>query len=161
MKKLTAACALFLVLSGSAIAQSDSYGPGRELAEQVYGSIEDNPDGAADLGEFVKFGGDIFVSMDYDQNGSIDIDEFRSWDFGFDYIAEGEGQERAFETAQKIIFAIWDRDTDGSISQSEYQKSMASDFRRADTNDDAYLSRKEFLSGYIVVLAYRAAIVGK
>ena len=161
MRTLTLACALLLGLPFTAEAQADEATPGRELAELIYGSIEESQTGSADLGEFVNFGRDIFVSMDADENGSIDPGEFTEWDFGFNYIAEDEGQNRAFQTAQKIIFAIWDHDGDGTIGRQEYQKSMAWDFRRADTDNDAFLTREEFLRGYIINLAYRAAIIGQ
>ncbi len=160
MRILTATCALLLALPSAGLAQSDAQTPGRELAELIYGSIEDNPNGAADMGEFVNFGQDIFASMDTDESGSIDPVEFTEWDFGFNFIAEDEGQERAYQTAQKVLFAIWDHDGDGKIERREYHKSMVWDFRRADTDDDAFLTREEFLSGYVVNLAYRAALTG-
>ncbi len=160
MRTLTAICALLLALPASGLAQSGESTPGRELAELVYGSIEDSPNGAADMGEFVDFGQEIFVSMDSDESGSISLGEFTEWDFGFNFIAEDAGQARAYETAQKILFAIWDHDADGEIARREYQKSMVWDFRRADTDDNALLTRDEFLSGYVVNLAYRAAITG-
>ncbi|WP_100269163.1 EF-hand domain-containing protein [Epibacterium ulvae] len=161
MKTLTATCALLLALPVAAIAQSEAPTPGRELAELIFGSIDDNSEGAADMGEFVNFGRDIFVSMDYDESRSIDFGEFTEWDFGFNFIAEDEGQQRAYEAAQRILFSFWDRDADGEISESEYHQSMVSDFRRADTDNDAFLTRDEFLSGYIVNVAYRAAIIGQ
>ncbi len=160
MKTLSATCALLMALSGAAMAQSDKMTPGRELAELVFGSIEDDPNGTADMGEFVSFGQDIYISMDANDDGSVDKNEFIEWDFGFDFIAEDEGQERAYLTAQKVIFAIWDRDADGKITQSEYHKSMVNDFKRADVDDDAFLTRGEFLDGYVVNLAYRAALTG-
>ncbi len=76
MKTLTATCVLFLALPIAAMSQSDDATPGRELAELIYGSIEDNPNGAADMGEFVSFGQDIFISMDSDESGSVDLSEF-------------------------------------------------------------------------------------
>ncbi len=161
MRILTTACAVLLTLPVTALAQADEVTPGRELAELIYGSIEDNPNGAADMGEFVDFGQDIFVSMDSDESGSIDLGEFTEWDFGFNFIAEDENQKRAYETAQKILFAIWDHDGDGKIGRQEYHKSMVWDFRRADTDNDAFLTRDEFLNGYIINLAYRAAIIGQ
>ena len=161
MKTLTATCVLLLALSGAAIAQSDDATPGRDLAELIYGSIEDNPKGAADMGKFINFGQDIFVSMDSNEDSSVDPSEFTEWDFGFNFIAEDEGQQHAYETAQKVLFAFWDRDGNGEISRTEYHKSMVADFRRADTNDDAFLSRDEFLGGYVINVAYRAAITGQ
>ena len=161
MKMLTSACAALLILGAPGSAQETDKTPGRVLAELVYGSMEDNPSGAIDLGEFVAFGRDIFTSMDYDDNGSITPEEFTQWDFGFSFIAEDTGQQRAYEAAQKIIFAIWDHDANGEITTREYHKSMVSDFGRADIDDDAFLSQDEFLSGYLINVAYRAAIVGR
>ena len=161
MKNLIGTGTLILALPAAVLAQADDITPGRELAELIFGSIEDNPGGKADLGEFVEFGEDIFVSMDYDDDLSVDLDEFTQWDFGFDYIATDTGQQRAYETAQKILFAFWDHDADGKISRTEYHKSMVTDFRRADTDDDAFLTRDEFLSGYLINVAYRAALVGQ
>lgn len=161
MRTLTATCVLLLTLPGASIAQSDDATPGRDLAELIYGSIEDNPNGAADMGEFINFGQDIFISMASNEDGSIDPVEFSAWDFGFNFIAEDEGQQRAYETAQKVLFAFWDRDANGEINRTEYHKSMVADFRRADTNGDAFLSRDEFLGGYVINVAYRAAIFGQ
>ena len=100
-------------------------------------------------------------SMDSDDDGNITPSEFKEWDFGFNFIAEDEGQQRAYDTAQKVLFAFWDRDGNGEISKSEYHKAMIADFRSADINDDAFLSEDEFLTGYVVVRAYRAAITGQ
>ncbi len=161
MKKLAATCALILASSAASMAQSEEMTPGRELAEIIFGSMEISPTTGADMGDFVSFGSDIFVSMDYDDSGSVNLEEFTDWDFGFNFIAEDEGQKRAYETAQKIVFAVWDHDGDGDVTQHEYHKSMVSDFRRADTDDDAFLSRNEFLNGYIINVAYRAALTGK
>ena len=161
MKMLTAICALLLAFPAIGIAQSEETTPGRELAELIYGSIKNNPNDAADMGDFINFGQDIFVSMDFDESGSIDLGEFTEWDFGFNFIAEDEGQDRAYQTAQKVIFAIWDRDGDGKVGRQEYNKSMVWDFRRADTDDDAFLTRDEFLEGYVINLAFRAAITGQ
>lgn len=161
MKLLTATCILLLALPLGAMAQSDAQTPGRDLAELIFGSIEGNPEGAADMGEYVTFGEDIFISMDYDESGSVDLKEFTDWDFGFNFIAEDEGQQRAYETAQRVVFSFWDRDADGEIDQNEYHHAMVSDFQRADTDNDAFLTRDEFLYGYIINVAYRAALVGE
>lgn len=161
MKMLTTACALLLAFAPPGSAQTQDPFPGRELAELIYGSIDNGSDNAADIGAFVSFGQDIFVSMDADTSGSIDLGEFMDWDFGFDFIARDQGQERAYHTAQRIIFANWDHNGDGQIGHREYHKSMVWDFRRADTDDDALLTRAEFLKGYVINLAYRAALTGQ
>ncbi|NNL17335.1 MAG: signal transduction protein [Boseongicola sp.] len=136
MRVLLATCALFLALLTAVTAQSNEPTSGRELAELIYGSFEEDAKGTADMGEFVNFGEDIFVSIDYDEGGSIDPSEFTEWDFSF--ITADKGQERAYQTSQKIYFSIWDHNGDGEIAQREYDKSMVWDFQRADTNDDAF-----------------------
>ena len=161
MTKVASIFALFFASSVATVVQSDEMTPGRELAEIIFGSMEISPTSGADVGQFVSFGRDIFVSMDFDDNGSVNLKEFTDWDFGFDFIAEDEGQQHAFETAKKIVFAVWDHDGDGDITQNEYHKSMVSDFRRADTDANAFLTHEEFLTGYVINIAYRAALTGK
>lgn len=161
MKISSLFCSLILLASTPNInAQEQDITPGRQLSEIIYGSIEENPNGRVDMGEFVDFGQDIFASMDFDDDGSIEFAEFKQWDFGFNFIAKDEGQQHAYQAAQKILFAVWDRDGDGKIKRREYHKAMIWDFTRADVDDNALLSREEFLKGYIVIVAYRAAITG-
>lgn len=161
MRTLLIACAMSLLSTPTVLAASNNITPGKELAQTIFGSIEDNPSGSVDMGEFVAFGNDIFASMDTDDSESIDPSEFSQWDFGFNFIAENVGQKRAYETAQKVIFANWDHDANGEISNREYRKSMNWDFRRADVDDNALLTREEFLCGYVVIFAYRSAIIGQ
>ncbi|SNZ19352.1 EF-hand domain-containing protein [Cohaesibacter gelatinilyticus] len=160
MKYLTTRALILFMTIAAVPTQADEATPGGGLAKDIYGSIEDNPNGRVDLGEFINFGRSIFDSMDSDESGHVDFSEFTEWDFGFNFIAEEKGQEQAYKAAQKIIFAFWDRDGDGKLQLKEYHKSMNWDFNRADLNDDAFLSRNEFLEGYIVNVAYRAAIAG-
>jgi hypothetical protein len=161
MKRLILSGATLLALvSHAGIAQAEEITPGRELAELVYGSMEDPTEGGIDMGQFVAFGRSIFESMDTNEGGSVDLQEFRNWDFGFNFIAEDEGQVHAYQAAQQIVFAVWDADGDGEIDRHEYHNSMHWDFRRADLDRDAFLTQEEFLQGYIVNKAYRAAIVG-
>lgn len=161
MKYLCLTALAFSLVTTGLSAQEDQLKPGLELAETVFGSIEDRPNQMVDMGEFTSFGESIFVSMDSNESDSIDYSEFDEWDFGFNYIAENADQERAYATAKHIIFAFWDRDGDGSIGLSEYHQAMISDFRRADIDHNALLTRDEFLSGYIVNIGYRAAIKGE
>ena len=137
MKTLTVSCLLLLALPGAASAQSDEVAPGRDLAHLIYGSNEDSPERAADIGVFTE------------------------WDLGFNFIAEGEGRQSACQTAQKVVFAFWSRHANGENSLTEYHKSMVADFRRADTSDDALLTRDAFHNGYVINIAYRAAITGQ
>lgn len=61
-------------------------------------------------------------------------------------------------TASKIFFAFWDRNGDGVLKAQEFRTSMSHDFRRADLDDDARLTLDEFISGFPIIVAMRAAI---
>ncbi|MEJ8563535.1 signal transduction protein [Yoonia sp. GPGPB17] len=161
MKKIFLITTMLSVMATIAVSQETETTPGRDLAETVFGSIEEHPNGIIDSGEFVNFEDTIFVSMDSDENLSLDFEEFTVFDFGFIQFADEANQKRAYETAQRIHFAFWDRDGDGTIGRREYHQSMIADFRRADLDGDALLTRDEFLSGYVVNIAYRAAITGQ
>lgn len=160
MKILTLACTICLATATPTFAESQVLTKGRALSEAIFGSIESNSKGSVDMGDFMKFGKSIFSSMDTNEDSNIEFKEFTGWDFGFDFIAEDAGQKAAYATAQRIIFAYWDNDRDGTISRKEFHNSLAADYRRADIDNDAFLTRQEFLDGYIVIDTYRAAIVG-
>ncbi|MHA3914181.1 EF-hand domain-containing protein [Halovulum sp. GXIMD14793] len=112
------------------------------------------------MGAFTNFGKSIFAAMDQDDNESITYEEFADFDFGFEYNVRDDAIKlERYDTARRVLFAMWDRDADGEISSSEYNKSMVDDFRRADLNNDAMLSEEEFTTAYIVGRAYRAALL--
>ena len=138
-----------------AIAQSSE---GRDLAKLAFESVDQNERGYIDQGEFTNFGGDVFVSMDYDDNAKLSLNEFLSWGFGMEQIAEEAGRAEAYETSMRVVFAFWDRNGDTEISRTEYRQSLAADFRRADFNNDAVLTEEEFLLGFSINIAARTAI---
>ena len=144
-----------LAVPVTAIAQT---GEGRDLARLAFKSVDQDERGFIDQGEYTNFAGDVFVSMDYDENSKLSLDEFLSWGFGLEQVAEKAGRADAFETAMRVVFAFWDRDGDTQITKTEFRQSIAADFRRADFNNDAVLSEEEFLSGFSINIAARAAI---
>lgn len=131
---------------------------GRRLAELGFSSLDTQDRGYIDQGEYLSFGSDVFFSMDYDENGSLTLGEFLDWDYGMLPLAQDRGREDAYFTALRVVFAFWDRNGDGAISRTEHRKSLNADFLRADTDSDATLTRDEFLSGFSVMIALRAAI---
>lgn len=139
----------------SAFAQESE---GRRLAELVFTGIDTTDRGHIDQGQFLAFGQDVFVSMDSDDSGQLSLKEFLSWDYGMRGVAEEAGREDAYETALRVVFAFWDRDGDGEISSAEQSHALKTDFRRADLNDNALLSKEEFLGGFTVIVALHAAI---
>ncbi len=151
---------LFLLTAALAVPAlaSAQTSEGRDLAKLAFKSVDQDERGYIDQGEYTNFGGDVFVSMDYDENNRISLDEFLSWGFGMEQIAEEAGRAEAYETAMRVVFAFWDRNGDTEISKTEYRQSLSADFRRADFNNDAVLSEEEFLSGFSINIAARAAI---
>jgi len=131
---------------------------GRDLAKLAFQSVDRAERGYIDQGEFTNFGGDVFVSMDHDQDNRLSLGEFLSWGFGMEQVAEDAGRAAAYETALRVVFAFWDRDGDNEITRTEHRQSLLADFRRADADNDAVLTEEEFLLGFSINVAARAAI---
>lgn len=131
---------------------------GRRLAELAFASVDSADRGFIDMGEFTNFGTDVFVSMDSDDSGKISLEEYLAWDYGMASVAEDRDRVDAYETALRIVFAFRDRNGNGEISKTEHRQSMNFDFQRADLNGDAILTEREFLDGFPVMVALRAAL---
>ena len=58
----------------------------------------------------------------------------------------------------KVVYGFWDRNGDGSITEGEHRKAIVADIERADLNGDAVLDKSEFLRGFSVLVAIRAAL---
>lgn len=156
MKTALLAAAMIIALAPAAHAEESS--PGRDLAETAFMGLDQGDRGYLDMGQVSNFGGDVFVSMDADESGRIDLDEFRAWDFGMRQIAEERGAEESYDAALRVVHAVWDRDGDGEITRSEHRQAVLFDFQRADTNNDAVLDKDEFLGGFLINIAIRAAL---
>lgn len=131
---------------------------GHRLSEPAFASVDSADRRFVDMGEFSNFGEDVFISMDSDDSGDISLAEFLIWDYGMRQVAEEAGREDACETALRAVFARRGRDGDTLISRTEHRKTLLFDFQRADTDNNAVLSEEEFLAGFSVMVALRAAI---
>lgn len=158
MKTLIAAACTALAMLASAAHAQEQKTEGRLTAELTFASIDQDAKGFLHLGDLEAFRSDVFVSMDTDNNGKLTYNEFRAWDPGFSYIAERDGKMEAYDTAIRIVFGFWDRNKNGEITESEMRFAMNTDFRRADLNGDSILSEAEFLEGFAIIVAIRAAI---
>ncbi len=158
MLRPLAALTLSALIAAPLALPAQEVNEGRRLAETMFESLDGSNRGFVDMGEYSTFGADIFFSMDTDQDTRISLDEFMSWDFGMRMVAEERDRVAAYETALRVVFAFWDRNGDGLISRTEHRQSLAQDFQRADIDNDAVLSRDEFLSGFSVNVALRAAL---
>jgi len=131
---------------------------GRKVGETIFATMDASGLGKIHLGDVERFRGSVFAGMDFDQDGTVTYEEFRSWDPGFLAVAEDVGRGEAHTTASRIVFAFWDRDGDGDLTEREMRFAMSADFRRADLDDDAFLTRDEFIGGFPIMVAMRAAI---
>jgi len=131
---------------------------GRKVGETILATIDESGRGSVHQGDIERFRSAVFAGMDYDGNGKVTYAEFSGWDPGFALVARDEGKADAYTTASKIVFAFWDRDGDGILTEREMRFAMNADFRRADLDDNALLSRDEFLTGFPMMIAMRAAI---
>lgn len=156
MKIRLIAAALSLACVTAASAQEAS--PGRDLAITAFKSLDQGGRGYLDMGQVSNFGGDVFISMDADESGAVNLDEFMVWDIGMRQFAEERDAVPAFEAALRVVHAVWDRDGDGEITRPEHRQAVLFDFQRADTNNDAILDQDEFLGGFLINIAVRAAL---
>lgn len=156
MKHLLLAASITAIGMTPAFAQSAS--EGSQLAELSFEAVDRSENGFIDMGESHNFGGDVFVSMDADENDRLSEGEFLDWGYGFENLAEDHDKELAYRTALRVVFSFWDRDGDGEISRAEHRISVNRDFQRADLDGDALLSQAEFLGGFSVMVAIRVAL---
>lgn len=158
MKITTLITAASLALcAATAMADETRNTEGRKLAQLSFASVDLDGKGYVHQGDMEIFRDKIFVSMDYDDDGKLTRDEFLAWDIGFEDIAEGD-QKLAYLTAMKVVYAFWDRNGDGELTQSEHRRALAADFARADLNDNSVLEEQEYLRGLTVFIAARAAL---
>lgn len=156
MKKQILTMMTCLLLTGAA--HASDMNDGRSLAELAFESANSANRDFIDFGEFITFGADIFAVKDADDDKKLTLEEFMNFDFGMQAIAEQKGRSASYDTALRILFAFRDRNRDGLISVTENRKSLDVDFRRADTNHDTVLTKEEFLNGFSMIMALKAAI---
>ncbi|MCY6383354.1 hypothetical protein [Hoeflea prorocentri] len=156
MKQMLACTALVATLIAPAAAEEQP--EGRLLAELTFESADRHGKGYLHQGDMEAIRADIFESIDANDNGGMELAEFLGWGFGFQNIAEDENRKLAYDTALKVVFSFWDRNGDGKITQSEHRRSLLADFDRADVNGNAILEKSEFLGGFSVLVAIRAAL---
>lgn len=133
----------------------------RELARTVFTQMDKDGSGSASRDEAQAFSDLVFVSMDVDTDESVSSDEFETWSFGFDVIATQEERASEFEAVDRLVFGLWDRDNDGTISAAEHDAALGGTFDYADLDADGEMTEDEFLLGYLPNIAYRAAVWGQ
>ncbi len=131
---------------------------GRRLAELAFDSSDQDRKGYLHTGDFETHRTNIFLSMDANENEAIELEEFLFWDFGFNNLADDMDKRSELDTAKTVVFNIWDRDGDGAISKTEHRYAVRADFDRMDINHNSIIERDEFLRGFSIMAAIRAAL---
>lgn len=158
-KSVAAALSLSLMPLPALAQDADATGAeGRVVGETIFASMDTAGRGTIHMGDLEQFRKSVFAGMDYNDDAKVTYEEFSGWDPGFAGVAEAVGRGDAYLTASKIVFAIWDRNGNGELTEPEMRLAMTADFRRADLDDDALLSRDEFIQGFLIMVAMRAAI---
>lgn len=147
-----------LLLASAFNVCADSLPQGHRLADMTFDMFDTTKRGYVDFAQLVTVGEDIFVSMDADSDNKITLPEFLAWDYGFRNIADDTGKTASYQTALKIVHSFWDSDGDGTISHAEFRRANIADFQRADVDNNAILSKEEFLKSFSVLVALRAAL---
>lgn len=147
-----------LALAALPLSSAAQDGEGRRIAEATFTQISGSERGWIDQGAFANAGGNVFAAMDYDGDLKLTLAEFLVFDAGMRAVAEDAGRLDAHETAMRVVFAFWDRNGDGMVSKTEHSRSLTYDFQRADVDDNARLTLEEFVSGFTIMVALRAAI---
>ena len=138
----------------AAIAETE----GKRLATLAFQDTDGNSDGFVTMEEYQSHMGDVFFSMDSDQDERLVWDEFRNWGLGMENIAEDADRLEAYDTARKIVFDLWDRSLDWTIDADEQRRGVASDFFLSDENKDGRLSEEEYLRYSIQNVTFRSAL---
>lgn len=156
MKRFIAAALVTTMLGAPAIAEDMT--EGRALAELSFEALDTTGKGYLHQGDMEEVRKNIFTSMDADESNSLEEEEFLSWGYGFQAIAEAEDKQLAYRTALRVVYSFWDRNSDGKITPAEHRRAVLVDFDRADLNDNSILEKAEFLGGFSVLVAIRAAL---
>ncbi len=128
------------------------------LAHLQFRDIDADHDGLATGDEFTAYSDLVLVSMDSDGSGDLSEQEFTSWGFGMQNLADAAGTRQGYDTALRVIFDYWDHDNDAAISAGELSDASMSSFAYADTSGDAMLDEAEFTDNFLLNIALRNAL---
>jgi Ca2+-binding EF-hand superfamily protein len=132
--------------------------PSEALARQQFLDIDGDRDGLATADEFASYADLVMVSMDSDESGDLAEEEFTSWGFGMQNLADAAGTRQGYDTALRVVFDYWDRDNDAAISKGELVAASMSSFAYADTSGDRMLDGAEFADNFLLNIVLRTAL---
>ena len=128
------------------------------LAHLQFGDIDTDDDGLATADEFTAYSDFVMISMDSDRSGDLSEQEFTSWGFGMQNLADAAGTRLGYDTALRLIFDYLDHDNDAAISADELSEASMNSFAYADTSGDVMLDEAEFRDNFLLNIALRTAL---
>ena len=141
MKKYTLMAA-FVALAVPAIAQTQQ--PGAHFIE----NWDVDQSGTVGLEDITSRRGDVFLSFDADENGSLDAEEYVYFDEARAYDMEangGHGNGTGMQRAQEgMTLAFNDLDGSGDVSREEFLARSADWLALLDRNGDNEVSSADF-----------------
>ncbi|WBU57319.1 hypothetical protein [Paracoccus sediminicola] len=144
-----------LAVAAPAVAQQQSPG---DLAQTLFETIDADGDNALTPQERDGYTQDVVASMDLDESGGIDMDEFLNWGFGMGVIADDLGRSTQYQTASRIIYKFMDYDDDGAVTGEEMGRFQEAAFAYANQNEDGALTADEFHSHHFINIATQEAL---
>jgi EF hand len=92
-----------------------------------FGVFDANSDGAADVAEVFAGAKSVFAALDADGSGAADAGEFQAFSMGLATLAETKSQKAAYQIQRLAIFARWDANADGLLSEQEVTLALVSE----------------------------------
>jgi hypothetical protein len=117
-------CAIGL-LASPCLAQDRMDG---EIATALIASFavfDANGDGKADVAEIFAGAKSVFAALDADGSGGADAREFQLFSMGLATLARTKSQKAVFQIQRNAIFARWDANADGQLSEAEVTLALA------------------------------------
>ena len=158
MKKSIIAAAFIAVALPFAVVADEPEPRGKILATEYFNSMDTNGDKHLSHDEYLTQKSLEFVAMDGDDNRILSWDEFKSFSFGMETIAQEKRRMAGYKVARRVIFDLFDRDNNWWMTELEQQNGFAMDHEMADENNDGLLSMNEFLWNSMYSITLRSAL---
>ena len=131
---------------------------GKVLATEYFAAMDTNSDSHLSVSEYIQQKKQEFASMDGDDNRILSWDEFKSFSFGMETIAQEKRRMAGYKVARRILFDLMDRDNNWWLTEREQENGFIRDHMLADENDDGLLSESEFLWNSMYSITLRSAL---
>lgn len=122
-----------------------------DVASRLFISQDENNDNLIKMSESDNYAQLAFISMDSDEDGSINREEFLAWDPGFIVVGQRAGKSKDVNAVKMQAFTAADTDGSDSVDLKEMTTVTQSGFFIADADENAALTFEEFTDGFPIV----------